>query len=145
MKVVVFDIDGTLADVEHRRQYVATRPRNWKAFEAGIPHDKPHEDIVELARLFHHRGFVVVLCSGRNEHTRSVTEQQMEQFGVEYQKLYMRKTGDHRDDGIVKVELMQQISTDYDRPWLWFDDRQRVVDAIRSYGIRVLQVAPGDF
>ena len=47
-KVIVFDIDGTLANIEHRRAFVATKPKNWKAFNAGIVNDTPHEDIVWL-------------------------------------------------------------------------------------------------
>jgi hypothetical protein len=26
---VIFDIDGTLADPEHRRHYVRVKPKNW--------------------------------------------------------------------------------------------------------------------
>jgi hydroxymethylpyrimidine pyrophosphatase-like HAD family hydrolase len=36
MKTIVCDIDGTVANIEHRRQYVATKPKNWKAFNAGM-------------------------------------------------------------------------------------------------------------
>ena len=144
-KVIVFDIDGTLANIEHRRSFVATKPKNWKAFTAGIPNDTPHEDIVFLARLFDLHRFKVILCSGRSEESRVVTENQMEGFGVEFNALYMRPAGDHRPDNIIKVELLQQIRKDFGKPFLWFDDRQQVVDAIRAEGVRVLQVAPGDF
>jgi hypothetical protein len=57
----------------------------------------------------------------------------------------MRASGDNRKDSIVKVELLHDIQRDYDWPWLWVDDRDQVVKAIREQGVRVLQVAPGDF
>ena len=57
----------------------------------------------------------------------------------------MRAEKDNRKDSIVKVELLQQIRKDYGEPFLWFDDRSQVVNAIRAQGVRVLQVAPGDF
>jgi predicted ATPase len=146
-KVIVFDIDGTLANIEHRRSFVATKPKNWKAFNAGIPNDTPHEDIVDLVNVFrecreYHR---IILCSGRGEEQRKVTERQMDSFGVRYAQLYMRPANDHRPDYIVKVELLQQIRKEHGEPKFWFDDRQQVVDAIRAEGVRVLQVAPGDF
>ena len=144
-KVIVFDIDGTLANIEHRRSYVATKPKNWKAFNAGIVNDTPHEDIVTLARMFHRNLDAVILCSGRGEEHRDVTETQMNHFGVGYRKLFMRPAKDHRQDYIIKVELLQQIRAEFGEPFLWFDDRTQVVDAIRAEGIRVLQVAPGDF
>lgn len=144
-KVIVFDIDGTLANIEHRRQYVATKPKNWKAFTAGIPHDTPHDEIVYLAKMFDNGFDTVILCSGRGEESRQDTLDQMRKFGVGFDELYMRSAGDYRKDSIVKVELLHQIRAKYGNPYLWFDDRQQVVDAIRAEGVRVLQVAPGDF
>ena len=144
-KVIVFDIDGTLANIEHRRAFVATKHKNWKAFNAGIVNDTPHEDIVWLVQEFIDYGHTIILCSGRGEEQREATENQMTSFGVDYHKLYMRPAKDHRPDDIIKVELLQQIRERYGNPFLWFDDRTQVVDAIRAEGVRVLQVAPGDF
>lgn len=144
-KIVVFDLDGTLANIEHRRNYVATKPRNWNAFNAAIIHDSPYEDMVTLSRIMHNSGYGIILCSGRSDDTREVTEKQMDNFGVPFLDLFMRKYQDYRDDGIVKVELLHKIRSKYGEPFLWFDDRNRVVEAIRAEGVRVLQVAPGDF
>lgn len=144
-KVIVFDIDGTLANIEHRRSFVATKPKNWKAFNAGIVNDTPHSDIVALATMLVSCGNTLLLCSGRGEEHRDVTVKQMNDFGVLYSKLYMRPAKDHRPDDIIKVELLQQIREEFGNPYLWFDDRTRVVNAIRNEGVRVLQVAPGDF
>lgn len=143
--IVVFDIDGTLANIEHRRAFVATKPKNWKAFNAGIVNDTPHKDIVDLANLFMDNGSYVILCSGRGEENREVTEKQMDDFCVTYHQLYMRPAKDHRPDDIIKVELLQQIRKEWGNPTYWFDDRTKVVNAIRNEGVRVLQVAPGDF
>ena len=144
-KIIVFDIDGTLANIEHRRGFVASKPKNFKAFNAAIPQDTPHEEIVFLAQTFAEQGHPVLLCSGRGEGERDVTVKQMNDFGVDFLKLFMRKAGDYRKDSIVKVELLAQIREQFGEPFLWFDDRQQVVDAIRAEGIKVCQVAPGDF
>ena len=125
-KVIVFDIDGTLANIEHRRSFVATKPKNWKAFTAGIPNDTPHEDIVTLSSMLVSCGNTLLLCSGRGEEQRVVTVDQMNEFGVLYSKLYMRPAKDHRPDDIIKVELLQQIREEFGNPWLWFDDRTRI-------------------
>jgi hypothetical protein len=144
-KVIVFDIDGTLANIEHRRAYVATKPKNWAAFNAGIVNDTPHEDICVLARIFWAHGYKIILCSGRGEEHRVVTESQMVTFNISFQKLFMRPAKDNRPDYIVKVELLNQIRAEYGNPDYWFDDRQQVVDAIRAQGVRVLQVCEGNF
>ena len=80
-KIVVFDIDGTIADITHRRHWVATKPKNWAAFNAGIVNDTPYDDIVELARMFWAKGYQIILCSGRGMEQRHVTIKQMERFG----------------------------------------------------------------
>lgn len=36
MALICFDIDGTLANIEHRLDCVRTKPKNWKAFDAAI-------------------------------------------------------------------------------------------------------------
>ena len=146
-KVIVFDIDGTLANVEHRRHWVASKPKNWAAWNAGMVNDTVHEDIKWLLNIFDNRSHNtrIVLCSGRGEETRAVTEQWLADNDIYYDALYMRAEKDNRKDSIVKVELLQQIRKDYGEPFLWFDDRSQVVNAIRAQGVRVLQVAPGDF
>ena len=59
--------------------------------------------------------------------------------------LYMRNRVDSRQDSIIKEILFDfEILTRYDI-LMWFDDRQQVVDKIRSRGVTVFQVAPGNF
>jgi hypothetical protein len=144
-KIIVFDIDGTLANVDHRRQFVASRPKNWAAWNAGMKNDTVNEDIVFILDTFLDRGNTIIICSGRGEETREVTEQWLADQEIGFTKLFMRKAKDYRKDSIVKVELLQQIREQFGEPFLWFDDRMQVVEAIRAEGIRVLQVAPGDF
>ena len=145
-KVVVFDIDGTLANIQHRRHWVMSKPKNWRAFNAGMAQDTPNEDIVWMLHTFRSQSDVrIVICSGRGSENRAVTEAWLAEHVGAYDALYMREERDYRADSIVKVELLEQIERDFARPWLWVDDRQQVVDAIRAQGIRVLQVAPGDF
>lgn len=145
MKVFVFDIDGTLANNQHRTHWISSYPKNWKACDAAIPYDTPHQDIIWLLDTLVRPDSRIILCTGRSESTRQVTEEWLKKHSVYWDNLYMRKDGDYRKDSIVKVELLKQITFDYAKPYIWFDDRQQVVDAIRDQGIRVLQVAPGDF
>lgn len=145
-KICVFDLDGTIANIEHRRGYVASRPKNWPAFQAGIPNDTPYDDIVWLLNaVLAQPDVCVILCSARSEDDRAVTETWLREHNIQYQQLYMRASRDYRRDSIVKIELLDEIRKDYGNPWIWFDDRNQVVDAIRSQGVRVLQCAPGDF
>lgn len=144
-RVIVFDIDGTLANIHHRRHLVETKPKDWKAFNDGMVHDDSHDDVVDLLLLFYANGYKIVLCSGRDSDYREVTEKWLKDQEIPYDDLYMRASKDRRGDDIIKVELLEEIRKEWGEPWLWFDDRNRVVDAVRAAGVRVMQVAPGDF
>jgi acid phosphatase class B len=144
-KVIVFDIDGTVANITHRRHWVATKPKNWAAFNAGMAQDTVYTDIKYIYDTFAAEGNTIIFCSGRGEENRDVTESWLHANGFAWSALYMRAAGDHRPDNIVKTELLAVIRAHFGEPYLWFDDRNQVVDAIRAQGVRVLQVAPGDF
>jgi hypothetical protein len=141
---VVVDIDGTLANTQHRKHFVESRPKDWAAWNANMAHDTVHEDIRQLVTELGLRR-EVILCSGRGEEHREVTEKWLNDNQIPWDRLFMRRAGDNRKDSIVKVELLDQIRQWHGEPWIWLDDRNQVVDAIRAAGVRVLQVAPGDF
>ena len=137
--LVVFDIDGTLANIEHRLDYVRSKPKNWKAFDAGIPNDKVNTPVAAVFHQMVDAGHAVILASGRNERSRAATEQWFADNGLRgWQKLYMRKADDFRSDDVVKQEILDQIIADFGKkPDMVFDDRKRVVDMWRRNDIWV--------
>ena len=144
-KVVVFDVDGTLLNIEHRRGFVASKPKNWKAFNAAMVDDSPYEDIIWMNNVFYDQGCRIVICSGRGDDNRDVTIDSLSKYGAKFHNVLMRGAKDFRADNLVKLDLLQFIRDVWGNPFLWIDDRNQVVDAIRDAGVRVLQVAPGDF
>lgn len=143
---IIVDLDGTICDCSHRIHYIRSKPKNWRAFFAGIPYDTVHEDIHDLVWALSRDGHQIILCTGREEENREATENWLiMNVSFEWEKLYMRPPKDNRPDSIVKVELLEQMRNDGFSPTLAIDDRQQVVDAFRAAGLRVLQVAKGDF
>jgi len=144
--LVVFDIDGTLANIEHRLDYVRSKPKNWKAFDAGIPNDEVNLPVAEVFWMLNIPGtHTIVLASGRNERSREATEKWLRVKALDsYDKLYMRKADDFRNDSIVKREMLDEIIADYGKkPDMVFDDRPRVVNMWRDAGIFVFDVYQG--
>ena len=142
---VIFDIDGTLADVEHRRGYLEGDNPNWAAFNAAIGDDRVHQNVFRLARTLNAAGNAIILCSGRDGGFRRLTELWLTFNEVGYDGLYMRSAGDGRKDHVVKMELLDQIISDGFKPWLVVDDRSSVVAAWRARGLTCLQCAEGNF
>ena len=45
MAEIIFDIDGTLMNVDHRRHHVMKTPKDYKAFRAATGDDIPNWEI----------------------------------------------------------------------------------------------------
>jgi hypothetical protein len=144
--LIVFDIDGTLANIEHRLDYVRSKPKNWAAFDAGIPNDKVNRFVAEAFHSLSAARNTIVLASGRSERSREATVAWLTKNNLHtWDNLYMRKADDFRSDDIVKREMLDQIIADYGRkPDMVFDDRPRVVRMWRDAGIFVFNVYQGE-
>lgn len=142
-EIVIFDIDGTLADISQRIHHIRTKPKNWNAFNNGMAKDKAIHSMVRLCNLLYESGTRVILCSGRNEKNRPETIEWLKKEGVQYHELLLRKDNDMRQDAIIKREMLQ----DLDKSKILFvvEDRSRVVEMWRSEGLTCLQCAPGEF
>lgn len=146
MKYIMVDIDGTVADCEHRVKYVQTKPSNWKAFNRAAEFDRPIAQVVDMVLRFR-EDYMVVFCSGRSDDMRDMTEKWIEQHmsGIGSYDLYMRKTGDYRGDDIVKAELYARIYEEYgnSKPYFVLDDRPRVINVWKKLGLFVFDVSNG--
>jgi uncharacterized HAD superfamily protein len=137
----VFDLDGTICDVKHRRQYVATKPRNWDAWNAGLVNDEPNCPVLGVVQSMTYY-YPVFIVSGRSDDYRKQTEDWLKKYDISYNALYMRKYKDHRDDAVVKSEIADEIEKTHNILGV-FDDRKRVVDMWVNRGIWVFDVGQG--
>jgi len=144
-KIFVFDIDGTMANNKHRSHWLMSKPKNWKAYNATMADDGLYEDMAWVLQNYYDQGHHIVFATGREGVHYYTTTEWLKKMRLPYHNIYMRKIEDYRKDSEVKVEILNQIRGDLGEPYLWFDDRQQVVDAIRAEGVRVLQVQAGDF
>lgn len=133
---ILVDVDGTLA--------LNDGHRGWYDYEKVI-NDKVKHEIARLVRLYHNDGFKVIVMSGRDDNCQRETAQWLKANDIPYNSIFMRRTGDQRQDSIVKIELFNTFVRDNHRIEVVLDDRNQVVDAWRSIGLTCLQVAPGDF
>lgn len=137
-KCFVFDLDGTLCDVRHRRQWVSTQPKNWDAWNAGVPNDRPNLPVYVILKALSlaPSSYDIVLLSGRGSEYRQVTINWLRHHGVQFSDLYMRAEGDYRPDPAIKAELADEVVG-------VFDDRKSVVDMWLERGWFVFDVGQG--
>jgi predicted kinase len=141
----IFDIDGTLADIEHRRKYVQVKPKDWNSFYAGVKDDHVNFPVATTMRLLSY-SVPIILVSGRRSETRKDTETWLFENRLDdYFALFMRGFNDFRDDTIVKQEIYEKYIKPYWNVLAVFDDRSSVVKMWRDNGLACFQVAEGDF
>ena len=142
-EIVIFDLDGTLADVSERIHHVRRKPKDWKAFFKGMAEDKTIHSMVRLCNMLYESGVRIVLCSGRSEEHRPETVDWLEKHDVKFHELLLRRDGDRRSDVDVKREILAGM--DKEKILFVVEDRSRVVEMWRKEGLVALQCAPGDF
>jgi FMN phosphatase YigB (HAD superfamily) len=155
--MILFDLDGTIANVDGRRQAADEAQANsvrddrqdwwcaWQDPDNILRLDVPNELVVSVLRDWRERGKHIVIVSARNDKNRDVTERWLNQYGIHYDALYMRKDGDYRPDNVFKQELLDNIREGgEDLIERVYDDRNQVVDMWRANGIDCIQVVPRD-
>ncbi len=131
---IIVDVDGTLAIMGDRSPYDVSR----------CDLDLPNKPVLETVLKWQSSTNIIIL-SGRTDDGQEKTEKWLHQYGVKYEHIYMRRTGDMRKDSTVKKEIYYSFIRDRYNISFILDDRQQVVDMWRSLGLTVFQVAEGDF
>jgi predicted kinase len=147
VKAYSFDIDGTLLQMNGKRGPYDTSLYHLDDADPSVV--TLLWDLQDFAQRLHSLGgeeTAFIGLSGRNEDHREATEASLEGWGINLDALYMRPSDNPQgNDADVKSDLVDKyISGVYD-VIMHFDDRNRVVDALRAKGMKVAQVQPGDF
>jgi len=146
-KIVIFDLDGTLALIDERRE-LAVMPNgkiNWKVFynPENIKLDKPNIPVIKCFKALAEQGFKMVILSGRDSISRVETKKWLRDNEIHPDILWMRPEGSYIPDDILKKKWLDELGID--NIFCIFDDRDKVVKMWRDNGLTCFQVAPGNF
>lgn len=145
-KAVIVDIDGTLADVEHRVHHVRKEKKDWKSFNESMDQDRLNHWCAKLILAMKSQGFDILFVTGRDENYRLKTQAWMKQHQINYDKLFMRAAVDFRSDAEVKKEIYEQEIKGQWEVVFVVDDRASVVKMWREeLNLVCLQCDWGDF
>ena len=133
---IICDLDGTLSlfTPEMRNPYDASTSDN----------DMLNQPVADVINAF--KGAQIIFVSGREDKYKEPTERFLKKHLPDLNYLlYMRKTGDMRNDAIIKREIyVDNIWCNYFVKFI-LDDRERVVRGWREMGLTCFQVAEGMF
>lgn len=142
----ICDLDGTLANCNHRLHHVQNGKKDWDKFFAGIPEDTIYKDVSgvlealedPLAMRDPYRP-VIIFVTARPEEYRPSTQRWLDLHFWNNRLLVMRKSGDYRPDYIIKEEILKELQQHYEILGV-FDDRPSVCEMWRRNGLTVFQV-----
>ena len=132
----IFDVDGTLAHMNGKRG-----PFDWDRVDVDIA----DPFVSRMVKLHQSYGDKIIILSGRDEISKELTQGWLNFYGIHHDFIFMRKAGDFRKDSIVKKEIYEEHVIGKFNIVAIYDDRQQVVDEIRSMGLKVFQVEPHNF
>lgn len=134
-QAVIFDLDGTLADLNGRNPYDASE----------CEYDLPNYPVIDILNKYVKDGYKIIITSGRKDTWLEQTDNWLKKHGIKPDLFLMRKADDERPDNELKKEMfMQHIHNKY-KVEAAYDDRDRVVDTWREMGIPTFQVNWGMF
>ena len=144
--IVIFDLDGTLALIQHRRHFVEGDKKDWPAFFKACVDDTPYDAVIDAYNALRDQDHTMWIYSGRSDEVEDETLWWLYSNNIEFAKLRMRPAGDHQPDEKLKMSwLKKDFPIDYKNLLCVFEDRDRMVKMWRDEGIACFQVAPGDF
>lgn len=155
----IFDLDGTLALIDHRRHFVEGEKKDWRAFFAACVDDKPNIPVIRTLQALRKSGADIWIWSARSDEVQAETEQWLYKHGCLKSTMFlhwepfrppeafmMRKEGDFTPDVDLKFGWLAWLEPpERDRLTAVFDDRDAVVEMWRANGVPCFQVAKGNF
>lgn len=143
MKTVIIDLDGTLANVDHRLHLIRREKPDWDAFYAACDKDTPNIWCMVFIHSFMSFGQPFEIVTARRSSEKTKTADWMrDYFGFVPPITWLRHGEDYRPDDEIKEEWLKKFGPE--NILFVIDDRQRVVDMWRRNGVTCLQCAQWD-
>ena len=134
---IIVDLDGTLANSEHRRPY---------GDASKIHLDTPYEHVLKIVRAFCFAEVFFVTGRGSELTEFQATVDWLANLGLSPQEsgrhILMRYRNDTRPDDVVKLDLYTTRIAGRYNPILVLDDRPRVIRMWNRLGLPVLAANP---
>jgi FMN phosphatase YigB (HAD superfamily) len=145
----IFDVDGTLVDVDPILDILLGKDRSSESFKknyddfhkASISCD-PHKDVVDMVWEACDK-FDIIIVTARKEKYRALTARWLKNNGVNHDALFMRQDDDHREDYEVKKDILQHIN-EYWEVKHAVDDNPSIIKLWEENGITTTKIGTWD-
>lgn len=137
---IVVDLDGTIANLDHRLHLIAGDKPDWDEFYKLCDGDTVNEWAVDILGALFSCNRKVIIVSARRDTELTKTKLWLKKNNIVYDEIFLlRKDGDYSPDTELKKKWLYAEQGRKEDIICVIDDRQKVVDMWRGEGLVCLQ------
>jgi uncharacterized HAD superfamily protein len=139
----IFDVDGTLANVDPYLHHVRGSNRDYNAFHEASIDALPNIEVVQMLNNAVSDRHAILIVTSRKEKYRGLTSMWLAKNNIRSHALFIRADDDSRPDYEAKKDMLDKISI------LWnvlhaVDDNPNVIKLWEDHGIPTTKIGTWD-
>lgn len=139
----IYDVDGTLANVDPYLHYVRGSDRDYDAFHRASINAMPNIDVIEMVNNSVSDKHAILIVTSRKEKYRGLTSMWLAKNNVRSHGLFMRADNDNRPDYEAKKDMLDKITELWDVTHA-VDDNPNVIKLWQDNGIPTTKIGTWD-
>ena len=142
-KMIICDIDWTIANWEHREHLVDSNlpKKDWDWYYALLSNDTPIKPTIDMLNVLDNNNCTIVIVSGRPDRYFWETKEWLDKYNIPYDYILMRNGWDKRPDAQIKQDIYESCIRKYWDRIIWvFDDRKSAKKMWVDNGVFVFDV-----
>lgn len=132
---IIFDLDGTLTNYDHRAEHLMPPNRDMMTFFSKMEDDTVVGWCLDMLLRWQRAGMTIILLTGRPDSFRPHTERWLQKHNISYDLLLMRRADDFRPGAVVKEEIFRQEILGKYHVQTAIDDNPRIIKMWRKFNI----------
>ena len=142
-KAHIYDVDGTLANVDPYLHYVRGSNKDYDAFHEASIDALPNIEVLEMLNNSVADRYSVIIVTSRKEKYRGLTSMWLAKNNITSHALFMRADNDNRPDYEAKKDMLDKITQLWDVTHA-VDDNPNVIRLWEDNGITTTKIGNWD-
>ena len=139
----IFDVDGTLANVDPYLHHVRGSNRDYNAFHEASINALPNIEVVQMLNNAVSDRHAILIVTSRKEKYRGLTSMWLAKNNIRSHALFMRADDDSRPDYEAKKDMLDKINVLWDVVHA-VDDSPNVIKLWEDHGIITTKIGTWD-